>query len=582
MYRINKIASILLISIALMGFADRAIGQVLFSNTLPDSVANRDRVRYMNKIEPLNNNNGEYISITNAEPRLGHYRLYKIDSVGRVLKSRIAQTYKLNHSNVFCPGNFIIENNKIYVPAQNKALSSTENCIMVYNYDLNMVDSINLAKSITIIDTTSNGKSITIFNESEMMYDISTIGNYIYLTGFVFRSKDSANIDLTNRRMFFYNSTCLVYKLDKDLKVIWKKEYGDTSTLQINMGQKLLFMQDGSITIVNQIRQLLPVNHRLEFISLRSKVNFIKIDTAGHILAESTWPKEQNRWYFRNVSNACDISRDDEIVIGGYYSDSSFSNIEGEGKLLLAKFDASLNLMWEYIGGKQYINNAINKVLIDSGGNILVAGQHDQLHTPMPWRDSVIASGFIAWFSQDGNIKKWSNVYPIKEVRISTPSILSGFLNRYVISDIYPEANGTFTGCGSFNSETLNITSPWFFRIDSNGCLTPECDTSFYTPPVTPKDTLPKDTIVGNLYELFKLKTEIVTTPNPATTQVHIASPIKIEAYTLINTSGTQVQSGVLDAENNIDISQLPQGIYFLQLQLENGQRMAKKLVRGY
>jgi hypothetical protein len=87
---------------------------------------------------------------------------------------------------------------------------------------------------------------------------------------------------------------------------------------------------------------------------------------------------------------------------------------------------------------------------------------------------------------------------------------------------------------------------------------------------------------INSVQEVQDITTQIQTTPNPATTQVHIESPIKIESYTLNNTSGTQVQSGVLDATNNIDISQLPQGIYFLQLQLENGQRVVKKLVRSY
>jgi hypothetical protein len=69
--------------------------------------------------------------------------------------------------------------------------------------------------------------------------------------------------------------------------------------------------------------------------------------------------------------------------------------------------------------------------------------------------------------------------------------------------------------------------------------------------------------------------------PNPATTQVHITSPVKLESYTISNTSGTQLQSGVLENDNNIDISQLPQGLYFLQVQLENGQMVTKKLVRN-
>jgi hypothetical protein len=75
---------------------------------------------------------------------------------------------------------------------------------------------------------------------------------------------------------------------------------------------------------------------------------------------------------------------------------------------------------------------------------------------------------------------------------------------------------------------------------------------------------------------------QITLSPNPATTQVHITTPIKIESYTINNTSGTQLQSGVLENDNNIDISQLPQGLYFLQVQLENGQRVTKKLVRSY
>jgi hypothetical protein len=75
--------------------------------------------------------------------------------------------------------------------------------------------------------------------------------------------------------------------------------------------------------------------------------------------------------------------------------------------------------------------------------------------------------------------------------------------------------------------------------------------------------------------------TQITLSPNPATTQVHITSPVKLESYTISNTSGTQVQSGALE-NNNIDISQLPQGLYFLQVQLENGQMVTKKLVRSY
>lgn len=87
---------------------------------------------------------------------------------------------------------------------------------------------------------------------------------------------------------------------------------------------------------------------------------------------------------------------------------------------------------------------------------------------------------------------------------------------------------------------------------------------------------------INSTKETQPLHAQITTTPNPATTQVYIESPIKIERYTLTNTNGTTVQSGVLDASNSIDVSELPPGLYFLQLQLENGQTVTKKLVRSY
>jgi hypothetical protein len=130
-------------------------------------------------------------------------------------------------------------------------------------------------------------------------------------------------------------------------------------------------------------------------------------------------------------------------------------------------------------------------------------------------------------------------------------------------------------------------------------------DTSTY--PASPKDYYCSETLINKVIQLeftdtiyiviehkrpFKIPynsilensisaQQITTSPNPATKQVHIESPIKIEQYKLTNTNGATMQSGVLDASNNIDVSQLPPGIYFLQLQLENGQMVVKKLVRS-
>jgi hypothetical protein len=138
------------------------------------------------------------------------------------------------------------------------------------------------------------------------------------------------------------------------------------------------------------------------------------------------------------------------------------------------------------------------------------------------------------------------------------------------------------------------------FKINSNL----QIDTVTY--PVLPNDTLCNTTLIGDIVRqltytdtlIFITRihknynnwngveeqiapTQITLSPNPSTTQVHIESPIKTERYTLTNTSGTSVQSGVLDASHSIDVSLLPPGLYFLQLHLANGQMVVKKLVRS-
>jgi hypothetical protein len=85
---------------------------------------------------------------------------------------------------------------------------------------------------------------------------------------------------------------------------------------------------------------------------------------------------------------------------------------------------------------------------------------------------------------------------------------------------------------------------------------------------------------INSTKETSPLLAQITTTPNPASTKVHIESPIKIENYTLTSTSGKIIQSDAMEASNSIDISRLPSGLYFLQLHLANGQTVKKKVVK--
>ena len=338
---------------------------------------------------------------------------------------------------------------------------------------------------------------------------------------------------------------------------------------------------DGGLCLVAQNQRFI-LNHRIEFQPFTSRITLYRLDSSGNVLHQNTLPKEPGRWYFRQVSNACAITPQNEVVLGGYYSDSSMAEYIGQGKVLLFKLDSAFNLKWEYTGTTAYKTNAVNKVLIDSSGNIMAAGQHEQLvYRKRPGNDSVIVSGFMAWFTLSGELTKWSNVYYKKAVSLERKYNGTSDSNMVInyISDIIPISNNRFAGCGLISSKFLNVSSPWFFIADSNGCVNATCDTSLY---IHPKDTLPEDTLIGGYLTPYQTQHQVNLSPNPATTQVHVESPIQIEQYKLTNTNGTTMQSGVLDASHSIDISQLLPGLYFLQLQLENGQTVTKKLVRSY
>lgn len=702
MCRLSKNVIVIFLMVAgILACNHMVMAQPLISTTYPDSlVTNLPFVyRNFNKIQALNNPANEYIVVSNAETLGASYVIAKLDSSGNMIKQRLL--YRGSYS-TYITGTFIFYENKLFVPTWHDEYSS----LLVFDIFLNLIDSINISKPIGTTD--SSNQYIKRTGASEIIYDIDTIGGYIYLTGGLYSTKDSIN-EVGSRWQYHQNIRAVVYKYNSNLDLIWRKEVGDTNNFKYNLGQKLLSLKDGQLCVVAQNQRFI-LNHRIEFQPFTSRVTLYKLDTSGNVLHQNTLPKEPGRWYFRQVANACAVTPQNEVVLGGYYCDSSLAEYDGQGKVLLFKVDSAFNLKWEYTGATAYKTNAVNKVLIDSSGNIMASGQHEQLvYRNRPWNDSVIVSGFMAWFTPNGELTKWSNVYYKKAVSLerkyngtSDPNMVINY-----ISDLIPISNNQFAGCGLIASKMFNVSSPWFFITDSNGCVNATCDTSLFerpniklsitspdsgdsivlgtpfvlsgiikntgskviepsnqislsfsfnysTPVVINVDLIiegkiaenilvpiplnglnPGDSIIFEIpstyfayysypnkighhrfcvtsvilsnkisvteqnandnascaelfFDIFSSTNEINLasyqlniSPNPTTTQVHIKSPIQIERYTLTNTNGISVQSGVLDASNSIDVSQLPPGLYFLQLQLENGQTVTKKLVRS-
>ncbi len=66
--------------------------------------------------------------------------------------------------------------------------------------------------------------------------------------------------------------------------------------------------------------------------------------------------------------------------------------------------------------------------------------------------------------------------------------------------------------------------------------------------------------------------------PNPSTDQLTIQSDTQFEEFVIINTSGMEVYRGTF--QNTIDISYLPQGVFFLRLVGNDGNLYNKEFVK--
>jgi hypothetical protein len=73
----------------------------------------------------------------------------------------------------------------------------------------------------------------------------------------------------------------------------------------------------------------------------------------------------------------------------------------------------------------------------------------------------------------------------------------------------------------------------------------------------------------------------IIIFPNPATAQLTITANNKINEVVITNLIGTVVYNHAYNISNiQVDIAQLPPGMYLLQLTDENGQKVVKKVVK--
>ena len=83
---------------------------------------------------------------------------------------------------------------------------------------------------------------------------------------------------------------------------------------------------------------------------------------------------------------------------------------------------------------------------------------------------------------------------------------------------------------------------------------------------------------ISSIYNYDNLQLGVY--PNPATGIVNVSAKHKLESLTIYDITGQQLIYKV-NTDNSIDFSQLPKGIYFLKVELENGKSVTKRVVKN-
>ncbi|MFT6336832.1 MAG: hypothetical protein ACI86M_003633 [Saprospiraceae bacterium] len=168
--------------------------------------------------------------------------------------------------------------------------------------------------------------------------------------------------------------------------------------------------------------------------------------------------------------------------------------------------------------------------------------------------ESARTYGFIMKFANDGEIM-WRRRYKHSNYSNAAPTI------RHLIE----HDNGDLSALGDeVNSEGSFM---WMLRVNEHGCLgEDDCD----MPMVLPTEDLQEDE--GDAIKIY---------PNPAANFINIvsANDLKISHVAFFDMQG-RLNSNVIEmVGNQVGITELEQGLYFMRIELDSGDSVFKKVL---
>ncbi|HNR19890.1 MAG TPA: T9SS type A sorting domain-containing protein [Bacteroidia bacterium] len=158
----------------------------------------------------------------------------------------------------------------------------------------------------------------------------------------------------------------------------------------------------------------------------------------------------------------------------------------------------------------------------------------------------------------------------------------NGFLCGH--EDIFVSGSSVFEVFGKINYDTLHATSG-HLNFDNNGqhnngAVIIVGGTATITVNMFNKTNFPYTCPCTNtsIQELNTIPNTFLY-PNPTTSLVNIKYPNKISSTTIFNTSGKIIYKSNTNIPSQLNLTQLPSGIFYIKMQLYSGQTLTEKLI---
>ncbi|MUU79407.1 T9SS type A sorting domain-containing protein [Winogradskyella endarachnes] len=435
-----------------------------------------------------------------------------------------------------------------------------------------ILSSTNYEMFIVKLDTDGNFLWATSFGATddsfESISDVGTDSNGdIYVTGFYNSTISIAHPAGTSSITSSGFSDIFVFKYASDGYYLWMYSAGGTD---FDLGMSIDVTPSGDSYITGQYRETSTFYTPMfgtESITLSTTPNYrglfaLKLDTWGNYQNAIKVGEAQSEC----IGTAIAVDNNNNAYVTGYYGGILISN-EGTSDQFSIDSDSNYEA---FVAKVDFTNSNTSWINEIDGGPDSIFGYGIDIDS----NNTIYATGFFSSTLTVGNYtlnKQTTHVFDSYLVKMNSAGEFSGgyqfgALNAVESQPVTVDSNDNIIIAGSFRetanispfaSETIQITSSGFrdnylFKIASNSLLN----------------------IADNNFD-----ESIRIYPNPVKDILNISSqePLQSENYTIFDINGKSMLTGIVNFNNQINISHLNSGFYFLVL---NGSSERLKILK--